>query len=588
MRQFKEAVKTLQRARAQKEPPFYAYDNKLWKRVSRGCPMDLKTLLDGIESGYDPRIQSSEDSKGIDLSRSDVPNLPATTEQKLRITQWIIEQREKGALWGPWKSREEMPKILQGLRVSPIGTVRKGNHSNTTWEERKWRVIHHLSHPRTDFSVNSTIDDAYKFVEYVKFKEVVRMMHRLGPRAWIWTIDAKDAYMRVPIKKESYKHMAFKWCNRFYVFTCLSFGLASACRIYTEFADWVLWIIINNSGRDWWFINGEPVVYHYIDDFFGGQPEHKKTTANSQFDAVFAWFAKLGIPTQEYKCKRPRQILKILGFLYDTIRQMVFIPEDKLTQILGELARISSLKKVTQLDLLQLIGKLRWASVCIYGGAAFVRRLEKAAYSVRQLHHFIDVKLLSRDLIWWIEMVKKGGEGVKFEDILRDPKQGVVQVLTDASTGDGMGGWNKQGQWFRFKWTDHPNKGLFMRPEYPDIYWKEMCAIATACLIWGRAWKGKAVTFWCDNEACVWSMAKVKCSFDREDVMDLIRIICDAANKCGFRPYFIHIKGKENLTADALSRFDVKKFHKDTKGTVMDKFETPCLGALNYIISKCF
>ena len=586
--QFKEAMKTLKNASAQEVPPFYSYDVDLWESVSVGCPMDLTMLLDGIQTGFDAQIMSTEDSEGIDLSREDVPNLPATTEQKLRTTEWIIEQRAKGALWGPWKSRDDMPEILDGLRVSPIGTVRKGNHSNTTWEERKWRVIHHLSHPRTGFSVNSTIDDAYKFVEYVKFRTVVYMMWLLGPGAWIWTVDAKDAYMRVPIKRKCYKHMAFKWCNRFYVFTCLSFGLASACQIYTVFADWLMWIIIYNTEKSWWFIDGEPVMYHYIDDFFGGQPADREHIAIKQFNAVFFWFAKLGLPTQASKCKGPRRRLRILGFLYDTLLQMVFIPEEKLIQILGELNRISCLRRVTQLQLLQLIGKLRWASVCIYAGPAFVRRLEKAAYSVRHLHHFVEVKTLRADLRWWTEMIKRGGEGIKFEDILRDPMKGDIQVLTDASTGDGMGGWNKQGQWFRYKWTDHPNKGLFMRPEYPDIYWKEMCAIATACLIWGRQWKGKSVTFWCDNEACVWSMAKGKCSFEREDVMNLIRIICDVANKCGFRPYFIHIKGKENLTADALSRFDKIMFHRDTKGVVMDKSETPCLSALNYIIKKCF
>ena len=90
-----------------------------------------------------------------------------------------------------------------------------------------------------------------------------------------------------------------------------------------------------------------------------------------------------------------------------------------------------------------------------------------------------------------------------------------------------------------------------------------MAAIATACLIWGQSWEGKAVTFWCDNIACVFSMA-------------LIRIIANCVNNWKFPPYFLHIRGKDNLTADALSRFDMEMFKEDIKGIDMDRDETEC------------
>ena len=68
------------------------------------------------------------------------------------------------------------------------------------------------------------IDYEFKEVEYVKFREVVSMIMMLRIGALLWTIDAKDAYLRVPIKKHCYKHMGFIWMGLFYVFTCLSFG----------------------------------------------------------------------------------------------------------------------------------------------------------------------------------------------------------------------------------------------------------------------------------------------------------------------------------------------------------------------------
>ena len=249
-------------------PPRYKFDVEVWRSASIGCPLDTDWLLDGIENGFDIGLPYN-----VNIARPTVRNLPTSVDQKIAISKWINEKRAKGALWGPWQSAQEMPQQLDGVRVSPLGCVPKGDHHGKELLEKEWRVIHHLSHPRTEHSVNSLIEDEFKEVDYVKFKEVVGMIMMLGIGALLWTIDAKDAYLRVPIKEHCYKYMGVLWAGLYYVFTCLSFGLASACRIYTRFADWVSWIIVNNTNPKWWSINGKPVVYHYIDDFFGGAPK---------------------------------------------------------------------------------------------------------------------------------------------------------------------------------------------------------------------------------------------------------------------------------------------------------------------------
>ena len=577
------AKKALAKSKPTADPPRYGFDIGFWRSVSKDCPLDAPYILDGIQNGFDIDVPCT-----TQLARDRVKNLPTTTAQKAAVSEWILEKRKKNAIWGPFKSMDALPQQLHGLRVSPLGCVPKGDHHGKKEEEKEWRVIHHLSHPKSGTSVNSSIDDEFKEVEYVKFREVVQMMVALGVGARIWTIDAKDAYLRVPIKERCYKYMGFWWMGLYYAFTCLSFGLASACRIYTRFADFVLWVIVSNTNPNWWKLGNQPIVYHYIDDFFGGAPAQFGWIADKQFNAVIEWFGRLGIPTKPSKCKSPRTRLKILGFVYDTIQQMVFIPKDKLRKMVMQIDAITNKRSVTQGELLSLIGKLRWASACIYAGPAFVRRMEESAYSVRQLEHHIRVRRFEADLIWWKNQLLNNSNGISFSDILRKKEQGDVHVLTDASTGIGMGGWNRDGNWFRFRWTDHPRKDLFKNPKKPDIFWKEMCAIATACTIWGGNWSGKSVTFWCDNEACVYSMAKKKCGFERGDVMELIRWICHLANRFNFHPYFIHIRGKDNLTADALSRFDIDKFKSDINGITMDAAPTNCTSALDQIVAMCF
>ena len=127
---------------------------------------------------------------------------------------------------------------------------------------------------------------------------------------------------------------------------------------------------------------------------------------------------------------------------------------------------------------------------------------------------------------------------------------------------------------------------VFCDPKNPDIYWKEMCAICTSCLLFSHLWKNKSITFWCDNTACVDSLIKKKCQFKRSDVMQLIRIIANSANVNKFHFWINHIQGKENKTVDALSRFTIEKFHNDCN-VVMSDTATDCTEAIKFIVKLC-
>ena len=562
-------MKYLRSIKPPAQPPQYSFDKNTWNQHTAHLdPEDREWLLDGIESGFDIYVDESEN-----LERRKVKNLRADTLQKLRITEWIIKNIEKKAIWGPFDPDDSnLPSELRNFRVSPVGCVRKGIHFNIPDEDKEWRVIHHLSHPRNDVSVNSVTLKEWSTVSYVSFREVVSMVNRLGPDALLWTVDAKDAYLRVPIKKRCMKLMCFIWGGKLFAFTSLSFGLTSAPRIYTLFADHVL-SVAEQSFPGLWIWNGHRYVFHYIDDFFGGAPAGYGRLAKKQFQSIIETFRVLGIPTKPEKCVNPSTRTRILGFIYDTVAQRLFIPDDKKQVMLSEIQRCldPATQKVSRSDIQSLIGKLRWFSNCLWAGPAFVRRMEREVNRSRNGVPMMWIKTdrLRDDLIWWLRAIKFNEDGVRFSDILRDPSSGEIQVWTDASTDIGMGGWNNTGQWFQYRWDSLTTSSAFSTPSYPDIYWKEMCAIATACEMWGEQWKGRTVTFWCDNEACVHSIIKRSCTLKRADVMVLIRIIADLANRHHFIPYIVHIPGKLNLTADALSRYLPKLFHDDTAGVKM-------------------
>ena len=505
-----------------------------------------KYIMNGNRNGYDIGIDRT-----VRLDNNS-RNLKTNLDEKIAITDWIRKGVEdKRNIYGPFNDNAEISKeckFVDELQLAPMGAVPK--EVDLDGNILKYRPIVHMSAPRKGNSVNSSIPQKEKDVEYIKFLDICEWIFALGVGAWIWTADAQDAYLRVPVNKQSWKYMGFKWFGMIFIICSLAFGLASACRIYTEFADAVLWIILHNCGDLFW-VRKLLCLYHYLDDFFGGHKD--RAIAERQFKAVLYWFDKLGIPTTAKKCCPPTQTPRILGFIYDTRTQMVSVPDDKVIRIVGEIKRVVRWRKITKRDLLKIIGKLRWASNVMFPGAAFVRHLENAAYEVRELHHFVKMRgELKKELRWWLRVLPSAKNGVKLEFILKNRRWGRGQfdldVYTDASTSFGVGGHiaGENRKWFRHQWKHTINK--------PDIVFNELLGVCVAVKLWAQEWGGKDILIHCDNMGVVEILKRKCCNFRRKDLMELVRIICGAAVEYGFYFKVVHIKGVDNKIADGLSR----------------------------------
>lgn len=117
---------------------------------------------------------------------------------------------------------------------SPLGLVPK--------HDGGWRRIHHLSHPRGE-SVNDYIPDGAGEMRYTRFQEVLQLVINAGRHCLILKRDVKDAFRNVPVAPQHQWLLGFKWGEKFYKETCLSFGLATAPFIFNLFAEALHWII---------------------------------------------------------------------------------------------------------------------------------------------------------------------------------------------------------------------------------------------------------------------------------------------------------------------------------------------------------
>ena len=88
----------------------------------------------------------------------------------------------------------------------------------------------------------------------------------------------------------------------------------------------------------------------------------------------------------------------------------------------------------------------------------------------------------------------------------------------------------------------------------PDIVYLELMAVLVALKINPRRYRKKAILLRVDNEAVCAIIRKKSACFERKDLQQLIREICEIAIKEEFYFWIKWISTEENVRADRLSR----------------------------------
>ena len=517
---------------------------------------DAEYVWQGINDGFDIGWID-----GAQPDYVDVPQLSSDKDEQLDITKWLVKRHASGVLLGPF-AEDNCP--VDGVRVSPLFTVPKPDFTR--------RTVAHLSYPKNGISINDCIDEAAKAVSYISFVEVAKFVYDLGYDARLWVVDAKDAYYRVPIKKQYWKYMGIKWFGFIFIFTSLQMGLGSACAIYQRFADAVLWIINTHSGTLFVGIGGLPLLYHYLDDFFGGH--YDNDTAKLQVFAVYFWFWLLGIPTRWDKIKWPHWIQIILGWQYHTRFRTVSLPAQKRIAYKNRITKLirERFKGTNKKQLEQINGCLEHASVAVYPGKAKNRNIQRAMHL--DLYNYDDKIILSdlviQDLKWWLFALDHMN-GIPLKWVFSCPDQYHDQFWTDAALkGDlkigGMGGCTQSG--IAYQIDNRQTLAYFVSKHRAgvDIKFMEMLASYILFAYMAPKWQYKNIKCFCDNDTVVRALIKKRSPLVRYDMHHLLDLICKLSVQYHFRFWVEYIKGTDNVMADSLSRFKTSY----TDGTEID------------------
>ena len=423
-----------------------------------------------------------------------------------------------------------MTPPLPLLHCSPLGAVPK--------KDGTFRIILDLSSPRGS-SVNEGISKDEFSVKYSSFDDAVVLVQSLGTASFMAKLDICHAFRLCPVRPDQWCLLGYYWDGQYFIDTRLPFGSRSSPFIFNKFADLLLWILI--------YIGAIPFIVHYLDDFFLCATSSDQCQAH--MDTMRSLFSELGVPLAEDKTVGPSQCITYLGIEIDSLHQTIRLPQDKFQELAALLRGWQGKKKCTKRELLSLIGSLSFAAKVVKPGRMFMRRLISLSTSVSQLGHHISLNADSRaDIQWWIDFLPSWNGVSLFQG--EPVTSASISLFTDAS-GLGFGALYGR-EWFSSEWP----------PSLRDchINSQELFAIVAATLTWGKEWRDKQIVFFTDNMSIthVWRTG----SSSDTVLMKLVRHLFLFCARHNINLLMQHISGCSNSAADALSRLQVRRFHR--------------------------
>ena len=417
------------------------------------------------------------------------PNLKLDNPETDKIILWnkVMKEVQLKRYAGPFK---EIP--FKNYIQSPIGLVPKDNGKDV-------RLIFHLSYPRKGSSVNSNTPKDLCTVKYPDFNKAIELCLRAGKSCQISKSDMKSAFRNLCLRRQDWKWMILMaespidGSTYFFVDKCLPFGASISCSHFQSFSDVISHIIRVKSKKD---------NVNYLDDFLF--VALLTAMCNAQTELFMAICKRINFPISVEKTFWADTRMTFLGFLIDTVEQLVMVPTDKVDRrtLIIERALNKKNNKITLKQLQQICGFLNFLGRCIVPGRAFTRRLY--AYTANpklKPHHHVRVNAeMRRDLSMWLKFIKHPSVYSQgFIDFTRTLTADKVRLTSDASKAVHLGfGCISEKSWMYSAWPVD-----YIKKYNPSIEYLELYALVAAILAWGDRYANRRITISCDNQSVV-------------------------------------------------------------------------------------
>ena len=442
---------------------------------------------------------------------------------------------------------------------SPIGLVSKDNGKDV-------RLIFHLSYPRnTGKSVNENTPRDICKIKYPDFSEAVKLCFKAGKGCSIARSDMRSAFRNLGINPEDFCLLVMKAESPFdgktyyFVDLCFPFGASISCSHFQGVSNAVAHLVKFRTKKD---------LVNYLDDYFF--VTMIKLICNNQVDTFLAVCHEICFPVSLEKTFWDFTTMTFLGFLLDTVKQLILIPVEKLDRAINQIDTLLSKKKVTVHHIQKLCGFLNFLGRCIIPGRTFTRRLCAYIAGYLKPHHHVKVNQeMKMDLQIWRAFLSHPSvfarPFVEFDKLWYAEE---INMFSDATTNELLGfGAICGSSWMYARWNS-----AFIR--------KVTQALVTWSFLpwWQVAFNGSTdlrtrELFFFVTMKSVCNMVNNSSSTCKQ-CMILIRILVLHCMIHNVRIYVKHLSSKANRDADLLSRMKIATFRRLNTGK-FEQFPTP-------------
>lgn len=166
----------------------------------------------------------------------------------------------------------------------------------------------------------------YVTYRHFKMEGIHCLRDLLQPVDWLVKVDLKDAYLTVPMHRDSQHLLRFLWWGRTWQFTCLPFGLSSAPWCFTKILKPAMASLRSRGVRLIVYLDDILILAYSKDQAY----RHSAWTINLLQGLGF-------LINQEKSVLIPTQEIEFLGFLVNTNQAVLRLPSAKLALIRKEI-----------------------------------------------------------------------------------------------------------------------------------------------------------------------------------------------------------------------------------------------------------
>ena len=478
-----------------------------------------KFLVEGFQFGF--HLGHTANAEDITAPNSKKANeLPEVILEKLNT------EIAAGRIAGPFNSPPFQP-----FQASPLNVREKK-------EPGKYRLLHDLSYPYDNRSVNANIPQNLKSVKYASVRDAIQILNKLPKGAYMAKCDIKDAYRLIPLHPSEYPKLGMQFHGKYYYDKFLPQGCGSSCRIFEEFST-ALEAIFK-------FYNPGAKSCHMLDDFL--LIALGKQNCDKLLQSFISLCKDIGVPLSPEKTVGPVTMIVFLGILLDSIARTASLPKEKLSVYLEDIQAVLFRQKLSRNELESLVGKLNFAA-SVVPARPFLRRLIDQIHTVAKPFHKIRCTAgMKLDLQTWVIFLQNYN-GVTFFRSLGLIASDAIHMASDASH-KGLGA-RYGSKWIQARYPPHWIQF--------HITVLELYPIFLLISMFGHLMKNNNIMYACDNSAVVEILNRQ--SSRNKICMQIIRPLTLLLIEHNINLKAEHIAGKLNIIPDLISRFQITAQH---------------------------